>query len=66
LGGYAEKVACPATCMPPDVSLMMKLRHLVTCHASHHALKQARAIKPVNLLGDRAAGGNRLSSSANW
>jgi NADPH2:quinone reductase len=66
LGGYAEKVACPAThVMPiPDAIPDDEAAALVTAHATaHHALKQRAQIKPgETLLVTGAAGGTGLAA----
>lgn len=66
LGGYAEKVACPAShIMPiPDVIPDEEAAALVTAHATaHHALKQRAQIKPgETLLVTGAAGGTGLAA----
>lgn len=66
LGGYAEKVACPAThVLPiPDEIPDDEAAALVTAHATaHHALKQRAQIKPgETLLVTGAAGGTGLAA----
>lgn len=66
LGGYAEKVACPAShIMPiPDEIPDEEAAALVTAHATaHHALKQRAQIKPgETLLVTGAAGGTGLAA----
>ena len=66
LGGYAEKVACPAThVLPiPDAIPDDEAAALVTAHATaHHALKQRAQIKPgETLLVTGAAGGTGLAA----
>jgi NADPH2:quinone reductase len=65
-GGYAEKVACPAThVLPiPDAIPNEEAAALVTAHATaHHALKQRAQIKPgETLLVTGAAGGTGLAA----
>ncbi|MFT4940102.1 MAG: NADPH2:quinone reductase [Paraglaciecola sp.] len=65
-GGYAEKVACPAThVLPiPDTIPDEEAAALVTAHATaHHALKQRAQIKPgETLLVTGAAGGTGLAA----
>jgi NADPH2:quinone reductase len=65
-GGYAEKVACPAThVLPlPDAIPDEEAAALVTAHATaHHALKQRAQIKPgETLLVTGAAGGTGLAA----
>ena len=66
LGGYAEKVACPAThVLPlPDAIPFEEAAALVTAHATaHHALKQRANIQPgETLLVTGAAGGTGLAA----
>lgn len=66
LGGYAEKVAVPAThVLPiPDAIPDDEAAALVTAHATaHHALKQRAQIKPgETLLVTGAAGGTGLAA----
>ena len=66
LGGYAQKVACPAThVIPiPDAIPDDEAAALVTAHATaHHALKQRAQIKPgETLLVTGAAGGTGLAA----
>ncbi|KXI27791.1 NADPH:quinone oxidoreductase family protein [Paraglaciecola hydrolytica] len=66
LGGYAQKVACPAThVLPiPDAIPDDEAAALVTAHATaHHALKQRAQIKPgETLLVTGAAGGTGLAA----
>ena len=66
LGGYAEKVACPAShVLPiPDAIPDEEAAALVTAHATaHHALKQRAQIKPgETLLVTGAAGGTGLAA----
>lgn len=66
LGGYAQKVACPAShVMPiPDAIPDEEAAALVTAHATaHHALKQRAQIKPgETLLVTGAAGGTGLAA----
>jgi NADPH:quinone reductase len=66
LGGYAEKVACPAThVLPlPDAIPDEEAAALVTAHATaHHALKQRAMIKPgETLVVTGAAGGTGLAA----
>ncbi|WP_133469107.1 NADPH:quinone oxidoreductase family protein [Paraglaciecola marina] len=66
LGGYAEKVACPAThVLPiPDEIPDEEAAALVTAHATaHHGLKQRAQIKPgETLLVTGAAGGTGLAA----
>ncbi|MEO9945667.1 NADPH:quinone oxidoreductase family protein [Paraglaciecola sp.] len=66
LGGYAEKVACPAThVLPiPDDIPDEEAAALVTAHATaHHGLKQRAQIKPgETLLVTGAAGGTGLAA----
>ncbi|MEP0356505.1 NADPH:quinone oxidoreductase family protein [Paraglaciecola sp.] len=66
LGGYAEKVACPAThVLPiPDEIPDEEAAALVTAHATaHHGLKQRAEIKPgETLLVTGAAGGTGLAA----
>lgn len=66
LGGYAEKVACPAShVMPiPDAIADDEAAALVTAHATaHHALKQRAQIQPgETLLVTGAAGGTGLAA----
>jgi NADPH2:quinone reductase len=66
LGGYAEKVLCPAShIMPiPDEIPNEEAAALVTAHATaHHALKQRAQIKPgETLLVTGAAGGTGLAA----
>ncbi len=65
-GGYAEKVACPAThVLPiPDAIPDEEAAALVTAHATaHHALKQRAQIKAgETLLVTGAAGGTGLAA----
>lgn len=66
LGGYAEKVLCPAThVLPlPDAIPDEEAAALVTAHATaHHALKQRAQIKAgETLLVTGAAGGTGLAA----
>ncbi|MFQ3236220.1 MAG: NADPH2:quinone reductase [Paraglaciecola sp.] len=66
LGGYAQKVACPAThVLPiPDEIPDEEAAALVTAHATaHHALKQRANIQPgETLLVTGAAGGTGLAA----
>ncbi|MFT2091527.1 NADPH:quinone oxidoreductase family protein [Paraglaciecola sp. 2405UD69-4] len=66
LGGYAEKVACPAThVLPlPDEIPDEEAAALVTAHATaHHGLKQRAQIKAgETLLVTGAAGGTGLAA----
>lgn len=66
LGGYAEKVAVPAThVLPfPDVIPDAEAAALVTAHATaHHALKQRANIQPgETLVVTGAAGGTGLAA----
>jgi NADPH2:quinone reductase len=66
LGGYAEKVACPATHVLPIPTEIPdeEAAALVTAHATaHHALKQRAQIKPgETLLVTGAAGGTGLAA----
>lgn len=66
LGGYAEKVAVPAThVLPiPDVIADDEAAALVTAHATaHHALKQRANIQPgETLVVTGAAGGTGLAA----
>lgn len=66
LGGYAEKVACPAThVLPiPDAIPDEEAAALVTAHATaHHALKQRAQIQPgETLVVTGAAGGTGLAA----
>ncbi|MEP0177417.1 MAG: NADPH:quinone oxidoreductase family protein [Paraglaciecola sp.] len=66
LGGYAEKVACPATHVLaiPDEIPDEEAAALVTAHATaHHGLKQRAQIKPgETLLVTGAAGGTGLAA----
>lgn len=66
LGGYAEKVAVPASqVMPiPDLIPLEEAAGLVTAHATaHHALKQRAQIQPgETLLVTGAAGGTGLAA----
>lgn len=66
LGGYAEKVACPAShCMPiPDAIPDEEAAALPTAHATaHHALKQRAKVQPgETLLVTGAAGGTGLAA----
>jgi NADPH2:quinone reductase len=66
LGGYAQKVACPAThALPiPDEIPDEEAAALVTAHATaHHALKQRANIQPgETLLVTGAAGGTGLAA----
>jgi NADPH:quinone reductase len=66
LGGYAQKVACPATHVLPIPSAIPddEAAALVTAHATaHHALKQRAQLKPgETLLVTGAAGGTGLAA----
>lgn len=66
LGGYAEKVLCPAThVLPlPDAIPDQEAAALVTAHATaHHALKQRAQIQPgETLVVTGAAGGTGLAA----
>ncbi|WP_340679706.1 NADPH:quinone oxidoreductase family protein [Paraglaciecola sp.] len=66
LGGYAEKVAVPATHVLPIPAAIPddEAAALVTAHATaHHALKQRAQIKPgETLLVTGAAGGTGLAA----